>query len=115
MRAVALAVLGRVAVTATAADAPRRLIVPNAAAWMPYAFLDAEGVPRGGLVDLGRRSLDRVGSGRAHVHGGLTRTRDRVVDLAVSAPIICVKTQLFVRRVRFDGSRAVPCSTSVSR
>ena len=118
VRALAAAALALVvqAGPAAGADAPERLVVTNSASWMPYAFRDAEGEPRGVLVELWRRvgertdveiafdlitwrrSLDAVAAGEADVHGGLTRSRRRAVALDFSAPIIRVETQLFARR-----------------
>jgi diguanylate cyclase (GGDEF)-like protein len=114
--AAAAVALAAQAGAAAGADAPERLVVANSASWMPYAFRDADGEPRGVLVDLWRRvgertdveiafelvtwrrSLDAVTAGAVDVHGGLTRSRRRAEILDFSAPIIRVETQLFARR-----------------
>lgn len=81
---------------------------------MPYSFLDAEGNPKGLLIDVWRLfgehnnvevtfdlvdwkvSLDRVRSGAADVHGGLVDTKDRDGDLSFSQSIMRVRTLLYV-------------------
>ncbi len=81
---------------------------------MPYSFLDAEGNPKGLLIDVWRLfgehnnvevtfdlvdwkvSLDRVRSGAADVHGGLVDTKDRDGYLSFSQSIMRVRTLLYV-------------------
>jgi len=105
-----------VAVDAGAASPPERVVAVNSAAWMPYAFRDADGEPRGVLIDLWRdlaeeagveirfelvtwrRSLSLVASGEVDLHAGLTRSPARAADLDFSAPLFRVRTQLFARR-----------------
>ena len=100
---------------APAAVAPARLVVAKSASWVPYAFRDADGEPRGVLIDLWRKvgardgveltfelvtwreSLERVAAAQADLHGGLTRSKAREARLDFSAPIIRVTTQLFAR------------------
>ena len=53
---VAVSALLSGAVDAGASAAPERVVAVNSTAWMPYAFRDADGEPRGLLIDL-RRDL----------------------------------------------------------
>lgn len=87
----------------------------NSASWVLYAFRDADGEPRGVLVDLWRKagshagvdltfelvtwrgSLDLVAAAQADRHGGLTRSNAREARFDFSASIIRVTTQLFAR------------------
>ena len=119
VRAVApiLAVLGLLAGGGAAGAAPpERLLAVNSSAWMPYAFRDADGAPRGVLVDLWRRvgddagielrfelvpwrrSLERVDARAVDFHAGLTRSRVRAAHFDFTRPLFSVRTQLFARR-----------------
>ncbi len=104
------------AVDAGASAAPERVVAVNSTAWMPYAFRDANGEPRGLLIDLRRdlaaeagvesgvdmvtwrRSLSLVESGEVDLHAGLTRSHARGACLDFSAPLFRVRTRLFARR-----------------
>ncbi len=112
----AFVLLLALAVAPAAAAPPERLVVTNSASWMPYAFRDASGEPRGVLIDLWRelaedaaievtfdlvawrRSLELAESGEVDLHAGLTRSRARAAYLDFSAPLFRVRTQLFARR-----------------
>jgi len=80
---------------AVAGEIPGILIVTNSNGWPPFSFINEQGKPSGAMIDFwqefGRRtgkkiefqltdwndSLDRVRTGRAHIHAGLFRLKER--------------------------------------
>ena len=93
---------------------PAPLIVAQDHAWPPFAFLGSDGEPQGALIevwqDIGERldrpvefllldwpdTIEAVKDGRAHVHGGLFRSREREIFLDFGEPLLPLSSYVFV-------------------
>lgn len=90
------------------------LIVSQDHAWPPFSYLNADGEPKGLLIDLWREigseldrpvefrlvdwpdSIEQIRNGEAHVHGGLLTSEERREFLQFSEPLAPLRTFLFV-------------------
>ncbi|MEO1092418.1 MAG: GGDEF domain-containing protein [Pseudomonadota bacterium] len=108
--------LGGAASAAERAAPQKPLVLTNSASWLPYAFIDEQGQPRGMLIDLWRLAAERagievafalvdwqdsltmLGDGRADAHAGLNVSASHDEAFWFSDGFLSVKTLLFARR-----------------
>lgn len=94
-------------------EAPKLHIVQDHA-WAPLAFADEQGQPKGLLIDLWRLAAEKSGrelsvelvdwqhtlrlvsDSDSRIHGGLIRSTERQRYLDFSAPLVNIKTTVFV-------------------
>lgn len=97
---------------AVAKDTP--LLVSQDHAWPPFSFLDNNGQPQGALIDIWREigeelgrpvefllvdwpdTLAQVQDGRAHIHGGLFASEERMAFLDFSQELMPLSAFAFV-------------------
>ena len=102
------------ATPAHAEELPKRLVVTSSTSWVPFAFLDEHGEPRGILIDIWRKfgerndveiifelvnwsdSLQLVRDGKADVHAGLIETDEREEFMRFSQELLRVRGLLFI-------------------